>query len=83
MIGDEGTVHPTDFKLEGILDEPTPDEIVVLALERLKLTLLLVNGIVHILLIPLHIISNRRTRSRLYLKHKRSPRLVIVMTVNL
>ncbi len=49
MVGDEGAVHASDFELEGVLDEPTADQVVILSFETLELALFLVDGVVHIL----------------------------------
>ncbi len=69
--------------MEGVLDKPTSDEVVVLSLKALELALLFVNRIVHILEIPFHIVPDWCAGSSFDLEDKGFAIFIIVTTVDL
>lgn len=83
VVSNEGTVHSADFELESVFDETTSNKIIILPLETFKFALLFVDGVIHVLLIPFNIISDRSTGSCLYLKYKRSACLIVIVTIDL
>jgi hypothetical protein len=58
VVGDEGAVHATDLQLEGVFHECAPDEVVVLPLEALEITLEVSDGIVLVELPVLDVVSD-------------------------
>lgn len=83
MVGDEGAVHPANFNLHHVLEEPTPNKIEVLPLEALELAPLLVDIVVQVVQIVGHIVANRRAGPRFDLENIGLVVLVVAQTVDL
>lgn len=83
VVGNKSAIHSSDLELESILDESSSDEIVVLSFEAFKFTLLFIDWIVHIILIPLNVVSDGCTSSGFDFENKRFPGLVVVAAIDL
>lgn len=83
VIGHESAAHASDLELKGVFDEGSPDQIVVLPLEALKIAPHCVDGIVFVELPVLHIVSNGTSSSCLNLKDKGVSVIIDVSAVNL
>ena len=83
MVGDEGAIHLPDFDLQGISDEPAPNEIIVLSLEAFETAPLSEDLVVEIFLVVLEIVPDRCACSRLDLENVVIAILVDTPTINL
>lgn len=83
VVGNKSAIHSSDLELEGILDKSSSDEIVILSFETFEFALLFVDWIVHVILIPLNVISDGCTGSGFYFENKRFAGLVVVTAIDL
>ena len=81
MIGNEGSTHFAYFKLKGVFDEGSSDEVIVLPLKTLVLSSNWVDGIIFIQFPVLNIITYRTTSPSLNLKDKRVTILINTLTI--
>lgn len=70
MVGNECSIHFSDFELEGVLNEASSDQIVVLPFEALEFALFFIDRVLHVLLISFYIVSDRGTGPGFYFEHE-------------
>ena len=83
VIGNEGSTHFAYFKLKGVFDEGSSDEVIVLPLKTLVLSSNWVDGIIFVQFPVLDIVPNGATCSSFDLKHKRIAIFIYISTIDL
>lgn len=83
VVGNKCAVHASDLELEGVLYKSSPDQVVVLSLEALKIAFHGVDGVILIELPVFNVISNGADSSGFDLKDKRVSILIDVPAIDL